>query len=101
MAEKRQFPYHSAVPTFQVGQGGRRPAQDPSREYQEPRVYQAREAGDYDDYEALTVRPGPSGKAGWEWLDFVPYGCCEGSAANRAARRAGRRCERDRLWGLV
>ena len=52
---KRQFPYYSAVPSIEL-QGGRRPAQDPSREYVEPRVYQAREQSEYEELEQLTVR---------------------------------------------
>ena len=51
--QKRQFPYHSAVPKFDIQ--GRKVSEDPSKEYAEPKVFQARAQSDYDELEALTV----------------------------------------------
>ena len=50
---KRQFPYHSAVPTFDIQ--GRKVSEDRSKEYAEPKVFEARAQSDYDELEALTV----------------------------------------------
>ena len=48
---KRSFPYASAVESFEVQR--RRLQNDPSREYVEPKVYQAREQA--DEYEERGV----------------------------------------------
>ena len=50
---KRQFPYHSAVPTFDIQ--GRKVSEDPRKAYAAPTVFQARAQSDYDVLEALTV----------------------------------------------
>lgn len=53
--EKRQFPYYSVVPGFALPAVRR--ADDPGREDAEaPRVWQAREQSELDEYDLLTVR---------------------------------------------
>lgn len=55
MSQKRQFPFYSAVESFGIGSQNKRLGDDPSREYVEPAVFQARQQGEFDEYEALTV----------------------------------------------
>lgn len=51
---KRPFPYATGVPEFVVGRT--RPTSNPTREYEEPRVFQAKQPGAFDDYDGLVVR---------------------------------------------
>lgn len=52
MSGKRAFPFHSEVQGFELQR--RKLDEDPSREREAPKVWQAREQTEYDDYDTVT-----------------------------------------------